>query len=385
MARVEVDALGLSMAATALGLSRFGYGVLLPAMRADLGWSFAEAGLLDTANAVGYLIGALASSALLARFAAATVLRSCAATVCLCLLGSAAVGSLGPLLLLRGIAGAAGSALFVAGGLLAARLAASTSRGGLVLGVYYAGVGPGILLTATLAPAVLADAGRWPLGWLALGVLVGGCAIVAGRAAARVPLAQADTPVTGARPAPLGWVLTAFILFGIGYVPFATFAVQLWHQTDPSPGFAAALWALVAVAATASGWVWRGLLARPDVALVVLLALVAAAVVLPIVSATIPALAASAILFGLGFLSVTAAVTALIQRHRPPEQWSRLLAGFIAAFGAGQVIGPVFTGLLADRVGLRAGLGGPAVLLVGATLAALVQVRQTGRVNRAGS
>ena len=384
MARVEVVALGLSMAATTLGLSRFGYGVLLPAMRADLGWSFAEAGLLDTANAVGYLAGALASPALLRRFDAAAVLRACAVTVCLCLLGSAVLDALGPLMLLRGIAGAAGSALFVVGGLLAARLAASTSRSGVVLGIYYAGVGPGILLTATMAPLVLADVGRWPLGWLALGVLVGGCAMVAGRSAARVPAAPVAAPATETRSAPLGWVLTAFVLFGIGYVPFSTFAVQLWHQTDPSPGFAPALWALVAVSATASGWVWRGLLTRPDVALVVLLALVAAAVVLPIWSATVPALAASALLFGLGFLSVTAAVTGLIQRYRPADQWSRLLAGFIAAFGAGQVIGPVLTGLLADRIGLRAGLVGPAVLLIGAVLAALVQLRQARRVSRPG-
>jgi predicted MFS family arabinose efflux permease len=43
-------AVALSLAATVLGLSRFRYGVLLPAMRAELGWSYARAGLLDTAN-----------------------------------------------------------------------------------------------------------------------------------------------------------------------------------------------------------------------------------------------------------------------------------------------------------------------------------------------
>src|ERR1700753_2726627 len=51
---------GLAMGpAVALGLARFAYALLLPAMRSDLGWSYASAGALNTANAAGYLAGAL--------------------------------------------------------------------------------------------------------------------------------------------------------------------------------------------------------------------------------------------------------------------------------------------------------------------------------------
>ena len=46
----------------ALGLSRFAYALLLPAMRSDLGWSFADAGALNTANAARYLAGALVAA-----------------------------------------------------------------------------------------------------------------------------------------------------------------------------------------------------------------------------------------------------------------------------------------------------------------------------------
>ena len=54
---------GLSMGpAIALGLARFAYALLLPSMRADLGWSFADAGAMNTANAAGYLIGALVAA-----------------------------------------------------------------------------------------------------------------------------------------------------------------------------------------------------------------------------------------------------------------------------------------------------------------------------------
>src|SRR5215469_14249290 len=54
-------ALALSLgSAIALGLARFSYALLLPPMRLDLAWSFAQAGAMNTANAFGYLLGALA-------------------------------------------------------------------------------------------------------------------------------------------------------------------------------------------------------------------------------------------------------------------------------------------------------------------------------------
>ena len=49
-------ALALSLgAAVSLGITRFAYGLLLPAMRADLGWSYTLAGAMNTVNALGYL------------------------------------------------------------------------------------------------------------------------------------------------------------------------------------------------------------------------------------------------------------------------------------------------------------------------------------------
>ena len=61
-------ALALALgAAVSLGLARFSYAVLLPPMRADLGWSYFTAGAMNTVNAAGYLAGALAAPALLGR------------------------------------------------------------------------------------------------------------------------------------------------------------------------------------------------------------------------------------------------------------------------------------------------------------------------------
>ena len=68
-------ALALSTgAALSLGITRFAYGLLLPTMRADLGWSYTLAGAMNTVNALGYLLGALMTPRLLQRFGAARVL-----------------------------------------------------------------------------------------------------------------------------------------------------------------------------------------------------------------------------------------------------------------------------------------------------------------------
>ncbi|MFN9281643.1 MAG: YbfB/YjiJ family MFS transporter, partial [Betaproteobacteria bacterium] len=55
-------------AAVSLGLARFSYALLLPPMRADLGWSYFTAGAMNTVNALGYLLGALLAPRLLGRF-----------------------------------------------------------------------------------------------------------------------------------------------------------------------------------------------------------------------------------------------------------------------------------------------------------------------------
>jgi predicted MFS family arabinose efflux permease len=63
-----LTALSLALgSAIALGLARFSYGLLLPVMREDLDWSYLVAGTMNTANALGYFIGALSSPAMMRR------------------------------------------------------------------------------------------------------------------------------------------------------------------------------------------------------------------------------------------------------------------------------------------------------------------------------
>jgi MFS family permease len=160
-------ALALSTgAALSLGITRFSYGLLLPLMRADLNWSYTLAGAMNTVNALGYLLGALVTPGLLHRHGASRVLMVGAALASLFMGLSGFFTDTAFLLVQRLLAGVASALVFIAGGLLAARLGAlQPGRGGFLIGLYYGGTGFGIVLSALLVPVVLAAVGEVPHGW----------------------------------------------------------------------------------------------------------------------------------------------------------------------------------------------------------------------------
>src|SRR5690606_26775692 len=103
---------------------------------------------MNTFNALGYLLGALCTPRLMARFGAARLLLAGALAASVFMAGSGFFTQAAPLLAQRLLAGVASAWVFIAGGLLAARMgAAQASRGGLLLGLYYGGTGFGIVLS----------------------------------------------------------------------------------------------------------------------------------------------------------------------------------------------------------------------------------------------
>ncbi len=139
----------------ALGLARFAYALLLPPMRDQLAWSYSAAGTLNTTNAAGYLVGALAAPTLATRLGARRCfLLGCAATA-LMLLAIASTSSFGLLLVIRLLAGLFGALSFVLGAGIVAEAShrAAKGRAALMLGIYFGGAGLGIVLAGLLVPA----------------------------------------------------------------------------------------------------------------------------------------------------------------------------------------------------------------------------------------
>lgn len=220
--------IGLAVApAIGLGVARFAYALVLPDMRVDLGWSFAQAGFINTANAAGYLIGALCAAPAIRAIGAYRLtvagVWACVFSLMLCALSRDAL----LLNAARSLAGIGGGFAFVSGGVLAAGVAhRNPDRSSFLLGLFYAGPGMGILLSGLTVPFVLGrfGEGSWDRAWLVLSTL-------------SIPLAVCLRVANGEHaPAPpslpggsdhrrMRWLFCGYLLFGAGYIAYMTFMI----------------------------------------------------------------------------------------------------------------------------------------------------------------
>jgi len=381
-------ALALSLgAAVSLGITRFAYGLLLPPMREDLGWSYTLAGAMNTFNALGYLMGAMATPWLMRRLSPMVLLIAGSLGASLFMALSGFFTAAAPLLAQRLLAGVASAWVFVAGGLLAARLGArQPQRSGFLLGIYYGGTGLGIVISALGVPPVLAAAAQQPHGWAwAWWALALVCLLATALMAwpARV-LANQSPPVASTvagsarvfRVRDFGFALAGYAGFGVGYIGYMTFVIALLREQGSSPTAITTFYALLGLAVIASSRIWAGLLDRhrSGQALARLNALLGLAAIVPALTSSPWLVMASGLLFGGVFLSVVASTTALVRHNLPPAQWAAGISAFTIVFAAGQIVGPTVVGFIADgssgAQGLREGLVFSAVALwIGAVLA----------------
>ncbi len=373
---------GLAMGpAVALGLARFAYALLLPAMRADLGWSFAAAGAMNTANAAGYLVGALVAAPLGRRMGDKPIF------VVSLLLTALAIGATGlttgfsSLLLLRLAAGFTGAVTFVSGAGLAAVAAAGgpASRAPTLLGLYIAGAGIGVTASALVVPSSLDTIG-WRGGWIVLGALALVAATFGSMALRRSPepsSAADNTAQGGWSPRVMTFKLLAYGLFGAGYIAYATFIVAYLRSDE---GFSGAditwFWSILGMASVAAAFAWGPILGRLHGGLgtATTIGVVTVGAAVPLLWDGPAGAYLSAFLFGGSFLAVVSAVTLFARRVFLPHAWTAAIAGLTVAFGLGQCIGPVLSGALSDGPnGLRSGLWLSVGILAVATFVAMFQ------------
>ncbi|HOV18683.1 MAG TPA: YbfB/YjiJ family MFS transporter [Ottowia sp.] len=381
-------ALALSLgAAVSLGITRFAYGLLLPVMKGDLAWSYTLAGAMNTVNAAGYLLGALVTPWLLKRLGAVRVLLWGAVLASVFMALSGFFIDAAPLLLQRLLAGVASAFVFIAGGLLAARLGTrAPQQAGLLLGLYYGGVGWGIALSALGVPLLL-DAARgvahgWAWAWWGMALL---CLVATAVLAwpARILQKQELIAQTVQAPEPhliqkiswwsMGWALAGYTLFGVGYIGYMTFVIALLREQGASAGAVTLFYTLLGLAVVASARIWARLLDRSKGggALALLNALLGVATVLPALTSAWPVVLASGLLFGAVFLSLVASTTAFVRHNLPSAQWAAGISAFTILFAFGQIVGPTVVGWIADGPGglARGLLYSAGALWLGALLA----------------
>src|ERR1700737_2522893 len=161
-------AAGLCASLVGLGLARFAYTPLIPALIAAKWFSPAEAVYLGAANLAGYLAGALVARELGSRAGAVRTLQAMMVLASLCCFACSVPVSFIWFFGWRFLAGLTGGVIMV--------LAASTilphvapGKRGVVGGVIFAGVGLGVAASGTLIPLLLQQG--LTQSWYGLGLL----------------------------------------------------------------------------------------------------------------------------------------------------------------------------------------------------------------------
>ncbi|KQT82192.1 YbfB/YjiJ family MFS transporter [Aurantimonas sp. Leaf443] len=337
---------GFLTLAIVMGIGRFYYTPLLPLMQAQYGFGPDKAGLIAAANFAGYLAGSLLASlaprggARLAAFRLG-LCASVATTIAMGLTDDEAVW-----LALRFVSGVASAfAMISAAGMIAESL--SCVRSEARLGWIFGGVGSGIAVSGVLvlmADPFLSPSQLWlAAGFLAAAVLPLPLLFVGERA---LPERRKAPPPRrrAARPIAFWPLFVNYTCEGLGYSVFVTFIVAIIKGRPGLEGVGDFVWIAVGLAGLPSTLLWSGIAERIGFAnaLAAAYAVQIAAILLPVLSAGAPAAILAAFLFGGTFMAITVLVMPLGRHGLNGRGFAILTAGF----GLGQMLGPLFAGLL---------------------------------------
>ena len=370
---------GLLSLAVGIGIGRFAYTPILPYMSAGLELAKSEAGLIASANYLGYLLGALGAA-----------WRAVPGDPRFWLLGALAVSglstgamafttSLGAFLLLRFVGGAAGALVMVLASSLVMDRLATAGRDGWAA-VMYAGVGSGIAISSLAVPAAATGDGDWQSPWFFCGAL---CVALSVPVALLLPRTQAPTQAAPraravTRSGSLLRLIVAYGLVGFGYVITATFGADMVRADPVLQPAEHLVWLCVGLTAAPSValWGWAGRRWGNERAFAVGCLIEAVGVALSVLGGGIWLILLAAGLLGGTFVGLTA-IGLIEARHRSAGDPRRNLALMTAAWGLGQMVGPTLAGVLFDALGgyMVPSLLATAALAVAAALAASLSWR----------
>lgn len=348
---------GIAALAISQGIGRFAYTPLLPFMQQALHFGPDVAGYLAAANYAGYLIGALAASAIPPSWPRTQILRSNLVACIVSVAAMALTTSLSAWAVLRVIAGITSAfVLVLASDFVFLRL----SRVGRtsLKPVLFGGVGAGTAVSGLVVVATVAPWG-WAGGWAAIGAVAALLAPLCwvGLQAPAQPAVSSPGPVAAPHAAaspgfPVPLLLAAYFCEGLGYIVTGTFLVAIVATMPTVAAYAPQTWIVVGLAAVVAAPLWAALASRVGLAWALIVAHVvqAVGVVLPAISPSLGAVLIAALAFGGTFTSISG-LSLAFGGQLVPQRSGRLIGLLTAVFGIGQVLGPVIAGELAARRG----------------------------------
>ncbi len=353
---------GLTALAVAMGIGRFAFTPLLPMMQQDAGLSVGGGGWLASANYLGYLLGAAAAMVL--RVQATTAIRTGLVVVAIATLAMGVEHGFLVWLVLRALAGI-GSAwvLVFASAWCLERLA--PARRAVLNGVVFAGVGSGIAIAGGSCLVLMRARASSAEAWIALGLVSVAATAAIWRSFGGDGGAEADGCPGSTRSRRLWSVDSARLVlcygaFGFGYIIPATFLPVMARRLVPDPSVFGWSWPVFGAAAAISplaAATWQRLFGNRRLWILGHLVM-ALGVAVPVAWPAIGGIMIAALLVGGTFMVITQAGMQEARAVAEPRA-TGLMAAMTAAFGSGQIAGPVF---VSESVGADGDLSRPLLI-----------------------
>ncbi|MGP5713461.1 YbfB/YjiJ family MFS transporter [Vreelandella alkaliphila] len=334
---------GVMATLAGIGIARFAYTPLLPALIQEGWFSASQGAYLGAANLLGYFIGALSAHALSERFSVRAVMGASFVAIALSFFLCAGAGSFSWFFFWRLVSGIAGAILMVVGPSLALSTTPPerrTSVGALV----FTGIGFGALLSASVVPVLLELS--LTVTWGTLGLLCIAAAIICDWGVTQLsspPVASQErltsqTGYVGINAAVL-LVIGAYALDAVGFVPHTVFWVDYLARENSLGHQAASLqWGIFGLGAVC-GPLIVGTLARKvgwHHGLTLAFLAKAAAVSLPVFSLALLSQSVSSFVVGAMIPGIVALTSGRLAELVGPTAHKKLWGQATAAFAAAQ-------------------------------------------------
>lgn len=338
-----------------IGLARFAYTPLLPSLQTQTGLTDAAAGGLAAINYAGYMSGALAAT-WIEDVRWRHWLYSAGLWMALITVAAMALTTWMPawavIRYIGGLCGATG--MLLGSGLVLGWLIRQGRRP--ELGLYFIGLGLGIVVSALGAWALAQWWPIWSDQWLAFAAL--GAVFFVPAWKWRPPVPPQVVAAHEASSGSLGsrrwtWTMvTSYFAAGWGFVISATFTVAIVEREPALSGLGPLAWALVGLAAMPAVFIWDLVARRVGEKFALLLAfgLQTLSVMLPAISSDLWAALAGAVGYGATFIGIVSLTLALAGR-RAPSNPGKAMAKLTLSYGVAQILAPVVAGYMAQTTG----------------------------------
>ncbi|MGD6977357.1 MFS transporter [Bacillus altitudinis] len=347
--------IGMGLLITTTGFGRMAYGVILPFMQTDLGFTTTESGMLGTCLFLGYLATVGLSGIMTGKIGAKNTLLIGNVAVLIGLIDLVIVKSyfltvIGVILL------GAGSAL-VFTPLMSLAASSFSSKRGMVMGCLMSGAGIGMLLSGLIVSVIVSifPGEAWRYAWFVFFIITLAMFVLTMLYLKDVSTQQRVSASPNFkketwRSKPLYLLGMVYFVFGLIYLIPNLYQTSYLVDVGASKSLASSIYSFAGFISIFGAPLWGWMADRLGLkrSLVTILLLSAIGNVIPVFQTNPIAFILSSFIWGMSLggtlVLIQIQVTKLVK-----QQYTALAISFISVFyGIGQMIGPGFSGWLID-------------------------------------